>query len=46
MHYLLVNNEKKSRGPSLEHATSDSQNLRMFCELKLDLFYHIKFSVF
>ena len=47
MHYSPVNNEKKSRAPSREHATfGPPKTANVFFELKLDLFYRIKFTVF
>ena len=46
MHYSPVNNEKKSRAPSREHATFGPPKTECFFELKPDLFYRIKFTVF
>ena len=43
---LFMNNEKNSRAPSREHATFGQLKRRIFCELKLDLFYRIKITVF
>ena len=46
MHYSPVNKKKNDVRHHMNTRPLDSQKLRMFCKLKLDLFYRIKFKVF